>query len=143
MLTSQSYLEAKCADSIKGSHALASTTDSIEVTVTRTLPADFPDMVRQFVGDTVTVIETQVWSLLESKSGRTGSMNISIAGAPAKIVAELQLEASATGSRININGNVKVSVPLVGGRVESAIIDHLANVTALEQNVGDAWLREN
>ena len=54
-----------------------------------------------------------------------------------------QLEAAGEAATRRIaEGEVKVSVPLVGGKVERAIVSGLEEHAAAEQGVMDAWLRD-
>lgn len=53
-----------------------------------------------------------------------------------------RLEATAAGTRRVAEGELKVSVPLVGGKVEQAIASGLREHAALEQVVLEEWLRD-
>ena len=52
-----------------------------------------------------------------------------------------RLEATGDGTRRVAEGDLKVSVPLVGGKVEQAIVSGLREHAALEQDVLEDWLR--
>ncbi len=143
MLTSESYLLAKGDGALAASHSVTTDANSATVIITRTLPSDFPDLVRQFVGETVTVVETQVWSLTDADAERHGTMSIEISGAPVTMKATTVIRKTATGAAVVINGQIKVAVPLIGGRVETHVLEHLADVIAEEQHIGVQWLAEN
>lgn len=49
----------------------------------------------------------------------------------------------AARTRRRADGELKVTVPLVGGKVERAIVDGLREHAALEEQVLDAWLEQN
>lgn len=140
MLTSESYLDAKGSGALTASHRVSSGPDSVTVVITRTLPSNFPDLVRQFVGETVTVVETQTWSTSETSSGRPGTMDIEISGSPVTMKATTLLTGNSAGSTVTITGQIKVAVPLIGSRVEVHVLEHLAGVIADEQAIGVQWL---
>lgn len=52
-------------------------------------------------------------------------------------------DAQAGRTRRRAEGELKVTVPLVGGKVERAIVDGLREHAALEEQVLDAWLQQN
>ena len=52
-----------------------------------------------------------------------------------------RLEAADQGTRRTADGDLTVSVPLVGGKVERAIVSGLREHAALEEEVLGAWLR--
>ena len=52
------------------------------------------------------------------------------------------LEGATEGTRRVAEGELKVSVPLVGGKVEQAIVSGLREHAAAEQEVLDGWLRD-
>jgi len=142
MLTSESYLASKGSAALTSSHHITTDSESITVVISRTLPSDFPDLVRRFVGETVTVVETQVWSTHIDTAGRRGTMNIEISGSPVAMKATTLLSATEMGSTVAITGQIKVAVPFVGGQVESHVLEHLAGVIADEQEIGVQWLAE-
>ena len=53
-----------------------------------------------------------------------------------------RLQPTATGTRRVAEGDLKVSVPFVGGKVEQAIVSGLREHAALEQDVLEDWLRD-
>ena len=53
-----------------------------------------------------------------------------------------RLTADGDGTKRVAEGDLKVSVPFVGGKVEQAIVSGLREHAALEQDVLEAWLRD-
>lgn len=106
-----------------------------------TLPTDrVPDMVRKFVGQTVTVRETQGWSAAESEGARTGTMSIEVVGTPASMTADLRLAPTGTGSStVSIDGDLVAKVPLLGPRLEKAAVPYVSTVLRAEERSAAAY----
>jgi hypothetical protein len=113
------------------------------VTTHRTLPTDdVPDFVRSFVGQTLQVTQTDDWTSPQPDGGRSGTAVVEIAGAPVRFTADLHLEPDGSGTRQSVAGELKASVPLVGGRVEKAAKPAIMAAIRAEQRTSDAWLTE-
>lgn len=111
------------------------------VTTHRTLPADgVPEFVRSFVGDTLRVTQTDDWAGPGDDGSRDGTTLVEIAGAPVRFTAALRLEPSGTGARQSVAGDLKASVPLVGGKIERAAEPAIRAAVRAEQRTSDAWL---
>jgi hypothetical protein len=52
----------------------------------------------------------------------------------------MTLRADGTGTRQTIDGDLKASVPLIGGRIEKAIEPALQGAIRVEQREGRTWL---
>jgi hypothetical protein len=113
------------------------------VTTHRTLPTDdVPDFVRSFVGPTLQVTQTDDWTGPQPDGGRNGTAVVEIAGAPIRFTATLRLEPNGSGARQSVAGDLKASIPLVGGRVEKAAEPAIMAAIRAEQRTSDAWLTE-
>ncbi len=110
------------------------------VAVTRTMPADLPDVARKFIGDTVEVVQTEEWSAPNESGARTADLTISFKGQPAKMVGTIALESVGDGARMRIVGDVKVSIPFVGRRIEAEVAKGILAAAAKEEQTGLAWL---
>jgi len=107
----------------------------------RTMPTDqVPDFVRTFVGQTLTVVQVDDWQGPAADGSRDGTVVVEIKGAPVRLAGSMTLRADGTGTRQTIDGDLKASVPLVGGRIEKAIEPALQAAIRVEQREGRAWL---
>ncbi len=110
------------------------------ITTTRKLPADdLPDFVRRFVGETLEVMRVDHWGPA-SDGRRDGTVVVEITGAPVRLTGTITLAAQDGGTVEQLAGELKASLPLVGGKVEKAAEPAMRAAIAKEQEVGDAWL---
>lgn len=113
------------------------------VTTHRTLPADgVPDFVKPMVGPTLRITQTDEWSGPEEDGSREGTTVAEIAGAPIRFTATLRLTANESGARQVVNGDLKASIPLFGGKIEKAAEPAIRAAIRAEQRTSTAWLTE-
>ncbi|WP_394215846.1 DUF2505 domain-containing protein [Brachybacterium vulturis] len=99
------------------------------------MPTDrVPDMVRPFVGSSVTIHEKQSWSAPEADGGRTGTTTLEVAGTPAGLTGSLRLlPGGESSSRVEIDGDLVAKVPLLGPRLEKAAVPYVSTVLRAEE----------
>jgi hypothetical protein len=113
---------------------------SASVRVDRTMPAQVPDFVRKLVGQTLDVRQTEEWSAPDGDGRRTADIRVDVVGQPARMTGKALLEATAEGCRESITGQVKVSIPFLGGKIEPEIAKGILTAIKVEQKTGRAWL---
>jgi Protein of unknown function (DUF2505) len=115
--------------------------DGGTVRTTRELPTDeFPDFVRTFVGDTVQVVRVDTWGAAAADGSRRGSIVVEIKGAPVRLEGSITLRPEGAATVEDVSGDLKASVPLVGGRIEKAVEPPIRAAVAKEEQVGARWL---
>lgn len=99
------------------------------------MPTDrVPDMVRPFVGSSVTIHEKQSWSAAQPDGSREGTMRLDVAGTPAGLTATLRLtSAGEQSSSVEIDGDLVAKIPLLGPRLEKAAIPYVSTVLRAEE----------
>lgn len=99
------------------------------------MPTDrVPDMVRPFVGSSVTIHETQRWSAPEADGGRQGTMTLEVVGTPAGLTGSLRLRTGGeTSCSVEIDGDLVAKVPLLGARLEKAAMPYVSTVLRAEE----------
>lgn len=105
------------------------------LSVSRELPAGVPGFLERFLPRDGRVVETFEWSTPAGDGTRRGTWKADLPGAPAKLGGTMRLEPTSTGSRYTIEGEVKVSVPLIGGRAEAFIGDMVSRLAAKEHEL--------
>lgn len=105
--------------------------DAVTLGVSRGLPDGVPGFLERFLPAGGRVLQTEVWGPAEG-GARRGNWTGHIPGAPAKVGGTMSLEPSGGGTRYTIEGEVKVSIPLVGGKAESYVVDMITRLTAKE-----------
>ena len=141
MLSDPAFVEAKCLAS--GSiEASAETTDEDATTTIvsrRVLPAKLPGFAKRFVGETVTLVETQKWS--DSGEGsRDGTFVVDFGNNPISFTGSVTLAPDGDGTKVEYVGAIKCTVPLVGGKIEGVALEWITKYLDKEQRVGTAWL---
>ncbi|NMN97986.1 DUF2505 domain-containing protein [Antrihabitans stalactiti] len=74
-----------------------------------------------------------------SNGSANGTFRVTVDGAPAVIDGKLALTTEGTGSKLHIEGNVKVDFPLFGGRIEEAIGEQLNRLNDKEDEFTERW----
>jgi hypothetical protein len=144
MIVDPAFQEAKCTASGSVEHEVdVSEHDDGGATVVsrRTMPTDgFPDFARSLVGATVELRETQRWEAPSHDGTRTGSILVEVHGLPVRFHGSVALASDGTGTHWPIEGELKASVPLIGGRIERAAQPAVLAGIRVEQRTGNVWL---
>jgi hypothetical protein len=115
--------------------------EQTEIVTSRVISTDgFPDFAKSMIGPKLRVTETIMWSRASADGSRTGTIDIAIGDAPVAMNGTLRMTAGGSGTRIDIDGDLKAKIPLVGGRVEKAAERPILGAIEKEQEVGTAWL---
>jgi uncharacterized protein YndB with AHSA1/START domain len=100
--------------------------------------AKAPAFVKKFVGDSVTIVKEEAWA---TPSG--AAITVTIPGKPVAITGTGTLATTGGQTRHEVSMEVKVSVPIVGGKAEDMIAGIFTRALSIEQTVGDQWLAEH
>ena len=104
----------------------------ILVEVSRELPGGVPGFLERFLPKDGRIRETFDWQAAAGDGTRRGTWRVEIAGAPARLGGTMRLEPLPEGSRYTIEGDVKVSVPLIGGKAEGFIAEMVVKLAGKE-----------
>lgn len=143
MLTDEAFLAQVCTatGAVRHEVGVVLADGGARVTTRRELPTDqVPDFVRRFVGDTLTVVRVDTWAAAGADGSRRGEMAVEIAGAPVRLTGTLALTPDGATTVEDVDGDLKASVPLVGGKVEKATEPAIRSGLRKEEQLGKAWL---
>jgi Protein of unknown function (DUF2505) len=158
MLVDPAFGERTCLANHALEHEVAVETfddGGATVTTSRTMPTDqVPDFVRSFIGATLRVTEIREWAAPGPDGARTGTLVVAIDGAPVRLTGTLRLSGTtgtsgAVGADVEgngaravqtIDGDLKASVPLVGGRIEKSVEPAIRAAIDVEQRTATDWL---
>jgi hypothetical protein len=142
MLTDEAYIAKKTTAAKAIRHQVSVNRDGDQVTIelVRIMPPDVPDFVRRFVGETIDVKQTDVWEPAQPDGSREGRISLEMVGMPVACNGTMRLTPSGAGTLLTINGSIKASVPLFGGKIEEAVHQGLTEAARIEEKVGQAWL---
>ena len=106
------------------------------VVIDQVMPAEgIPGFARKFVGDEINLVQTEQWSDIE-----TGTVDVVIPGKPGQMRGTITLRESGGTTTETVEMEIKVSIPLVGGKIESLIADLLRKALKAENIVGRGYL---
>ena len=103
----------------------------VTLVVSRELPQGAPGFLERFLPRDGRVVQTDEWGPAVAGS-RHGTWKVEIPGAPARLGGTMRLEPASGGSRYTLEGEVKVSLPLIGGRAETFIAGLVDKLVAKE-----------
>jgi hypothetical protein len=102
--------------------------------VARQLPAGAPGFLARLLPDGP-VVQTDDWGPVDADGGRSGTWQVELPGAPARLGGTLRVEPVGRVTRYLREGEVKVSVPLVGGKAEHFIADMVVKLGQKESDL--------
>lgn len=91
------------------------------VTIVRTQPADMPDFIKKLTGETVKVKQTEQWGGADASGSRSADIKVNIIGQPAGMEGKAVLDGSGSDASFVVTGDVKVSIPFIGKKIEPEI----------------------
>lgn len=95
--------------------------DTTVVTIERTMESDMPDFIKKLTGDTVTVTQVERWGPADASGARTADVTVDVHGQPARMKGTSTIAASGAATVMTLDGDVKVSLPLIGKRIEPEV----------------------
>ena len=99
---------------------------------------DLPAFARTFAGDSTQAIQREAWL-----STTSGSLSIEAPGKPTSATGTIRLEPAGGGTTEVVELDIKVKVPLIGGKLEKLMADKIAAGMDTEHTVGVTWLKEH
>lgn len=90
-----------------------------------------PGFARKFVGDEIQLVQTEKWTDMEN-----GLVDVVIPGRPGSMSGTMTLREAGGTTTETVDMEIRVSIPLVGGKIESLIADLLRKALKAENAVG-------
>lgn len=139
MLATPAFREAACAAQDVVSADVTITPDAaggMQVVVDQVQRTDdLPSFARTFAGATTRAIQRETWTGTDR-----ATLEIEAPGSPATIRGTIRLAPSGTGTVETVELEVKVKVPLVGGKLEKLLAERIVAGMDAEHAVGTTWL---
>ncbi|GAB4075667.1 DUF2505 domain-containing protein [Nostocoides australiense] len=138
MLADPGFREQVCVDQdvISADVDITSNGTGLSVRIDQVQPTQgVPSFAKPVVGETSRAIQIEEWP-----DESSASLEIKTPGKPATMKGTITLSPEGKGTLEVVELNVKVSVPLVGGRIEKILADLVRRSTAAEQETGLRWL---
>lgn len=104
--------------------------DEFYIRTQREMPSEAPAMLQKFLGEWVTVVQTESWE--PDDDGFLNSIEIESAGVPVTIEGTMSLQPAGSGCVNKLSFEVDCSIPFVGGKLEDFIARDMKEVLAAE-----------
>jgi hypothetical protein len=140
MLADTSFREEVCDfQGVKRAMVSIDSDDNgMEVTIDQVQAAQgIPSFARKFVGDEIHIVQKEAWS-----SPTAAAVNVEIPGKPGEMRGTVSITEDDAGTTENVRMDVKVGIPLVGGKIEGLIAELLTKALRAENHVGRQWLAD-
>lgn len=115
--------------------------DALTVVNERDVAADIPSFAKKIVGETNHVTHTERWT--RAGDSATCSIEIVVKNVPGATTGTMDIKPSGSGSSWAADFDIKVSIPMVGGRLEGVMKDQTADNFKQEKVFNDQWLADN
>ncbi len=135
VIRTEDFQQAKCRATSAGKFTVDLTEDGDRTVIRsqRHLPSDgLPEAARSFVGEELTVVETQDWGPADPDGTRVCRVDLHVTGAPLTFRGEAVLAPGGRGTLETLEGDLKANVPFIGGRIEKAAADPILAAITLE-----------
>jgi hypothetical protein len=111
------------------------------IRVQREMPSDgVPDFARKFVGQTLTLVQTETWRPANADGSRNADVQGEISGTPVTLKGTARIAPEGAGKAVHsIDLDVKVAVPLIGRKMEPFVADAIRYGLQKEHELGRSW----
>ncbi len=145
MLTTPEFREEVCTyqRALEHSVEIHPEGDTTSVVITQRQAMDgAPAAARKVVGNSVQIVQREMWSGPHGGDGApTADFAMEIPGKPGHLKGTITLVDTGSGGCDEVfTGEVKVNVPLLGGKLEGSVADILTRALRREGRVGVTWL---
>ena len=91
--------------------------------IRRHITVDLTGFAKKFIQPTNSVVQTESWAPADGDGRRLCTYRIDVQGVPSHIDGTVTLTPDGGGTRQDIEAEVKVAIPLVGGKLEKLAVD--------------------
>ena len=110
--------------------------DGMSVRIDQYRPADeVPSFAKKLVGSEINILQEEEWS-----SSTSGTLDVTIPGKPGSMEGSIRIVEVDGGVTETVEAQVKVGIPLIGGKLEDFIGGMLLRALKAENRVGRKWL---
>ncbi|ABL80736.1 MULTISPECIES: DUF2505 domain-containing protein [unclassified Nocardioides] len=110
--------------------------DAMTVLIEQVQPAaGIPSFAKKFVGDEIRIVQREDWSAPD-----TAELHVTIPGKPGHMDGTITLVESGGTTVETVDVEIRVNLPLVGGKIEGLVSDLLRKALVAEEKVGARYL---
>jgi hypothetical protein len=145
MLTDPKFQERRCAagNPLESSSSVDRADDGgATIHLMRLLSVNLPGMLQKLAGDKIRLTETQTWAGGPADADRRdGTLEVRIHGQSGGVDGRLTMQGTGSQTTIGLEADIKINVPLVGGKIENYVAEMLGKFLAKDEELGTAWLK--
>jgi uncharacterized protein DUF2505 len=138
MLADPAFREEVCARQgvLRHSVRVSGRGAGMEVVVDRVHSADgLPSVARKLVGDEINIVQVERWTDADA-----ADVTVTIPGKPAEMSGHITLTEDGGSTVESVTLDVRVGIPLVGGKIEDLVADLMVAALKAENKVGRDYL---
>lgn len=109
----------------------------------RLVPANVPSFAKKLLGDMTEMVQTDEWGGADASGARSGTWVIDVPGKPMGAKGTIKLSSDGAGSVVVIDGEMKASVPLIGGKLEGFAAEEAQKTLIDEYEFTKGWLAQH
>ncbi|MEV6712225.1 DUF2505 domain-containing protein [Lentzea sp. NPDC051208] len=99
------------------------------------VPAEHvPSAVKAALGGDLVIQRTETWA------AGAGTVEVTVNGVPGRLEGAFTVLDNGSGSKVTLSGEVKVSIPFLGGKIEKLIAEQVAVLLDKESGFTSQWL---
>lgn len=144
MLSTQEYWQAKY-EALGAKNVVFTTFDVSDDQITlvneRDVPADLPSFAKKIIGDTNHTTQKEVWT--RSGDSASATEEIHVKNLPGGTTGTMKITTSGSGTVWNTDFDIKIGIPVVGGKLEGLMKDELGSNFTEEKTFNDGWLADH
>lgn len=119
------------------------TAGEFTITTGRTIPADrVPDIARKFASNGLNMTQTDRVSAPAADGSRTVDTDVKVKGMPVSATATQKLVAEGEQTRVDVEGEVSCSIPLVGKKIAAAAEPQVGRVLKVLGTSAEKWIAQ-
>lgn len=100
---------------------------------------NLPPAVRTLLGGDLSIDRTETWQP-DPAGGYSGTVAVTIPGMPGDLGGRIRLTDTDSGSTLVLIGEVRIPIPLVGGRIEETVAEQISKLLDNEHAFAEKWL---
>jgi hypothetical protein len=99
------------------------------------VPAEhLPSMAKSLLGGDLVIKRVESWA------AGAGTVEVTLSGVPGRLDGGFTVTGNGSGSKVTLTGEIKVSIPLMGGKLEKVIAEQVAVLLDRESEFTSEWL---
>jgi hypothetical protein len=99
------------------------------------VPAEHvPSAVKAALGGDLVIQRTETWA------AGAGTVEVAVNGVPGRLEGSFTILDNGSGAKVTLSGEVKVSIPFLGGKIEKLIAEQVAVLLDKESEFTSQWL---